>query len=526
MNQQTKPFVILVHPPVTRPCEPPAGISRIAGALMANGIDCMVLDANLRCLLLKLGEKPSSPDTWTRRAWLGRERNLSALKSRLTYGNIGIYTRAVKDLSRLLSEGSRRQGCRITLSDYADGRLSPLKSKDLLRAAEQPEANPFFPMFKALLDEAIRYKEPDIIGFSLNYLGQALCCFSMMGYLRRDHPGLKLVLGGGLVGSWMSGPGRLNLFSGLVDEMIAGPGEERLIELAKGVRAEGPYMPYYGWAKGEGYLSPGFILPYSASMGCYWRRCAFCPEKAEGSRYMPIPHLQAAHQIETLQMALGPSLIHILDNAISPSLLDTLARDPPGAPWYGFARISKELADEDLALALRSSGCVMLKLGLESGDQGVLDRLEKGIDLETASRVLGCLKKYGISTYVYLLFGTPVEGEKEALRTLDFVVSHKDEIGFLNIAIFNMPAWGTEASLYETKDFYEGDLALYRDFRHPLGWDRLRVRRFLDRVFRRHPAVSGIIKRDPPVFTSNHAPFFAMEDVGLPRAEKVRPLHP
>lgn len=508
------PCVLLVHPPVTRPCEPPAGISRLAGALTANGIDCTVLDANLRCLLLKMQEQPSLLDTWTRRAWLGLKRNLSALKSPSTYGNIGRYTRAVKDLTRLLGGGSGSRGCRITLSDYSDGRLSPLKSKDLLLAAEHPEESPFFPVFKPLLDEALRYREPDLIGFSLNYLGQALTCFSMMGYIRRNHPGLKLVLGGGLVGSWMSGPGRLNLFSGLVDEMIAGPGEERLIELAKGVQAGGHYMPCYGWAEEEGYLSPGFVLPYSASMGCYWRRCAFCPEKAEGSRYRPIPHLQAANQIKTLQSELRPSLIHILDNALSPSLLETMAKDPPGAPWYGFARISRQLADEDFVLALRRSGCVMLKLGLESGDQGVLDRLEKGIDVETASRVLGCLKKAGIKTYVYLLFGTPAEGEEQAFRTLDFTVAHRDEIGFLNIAIFNMPAWGKDASLYETKDFYEGDLALYKEFRHPLGWDRARVRRFLDRVFRRHPAVSGIIKRDPPVFTSNHAPFFAMADRG------------
>ncbi len=49
----------------------------------------------------------------------------------------------------------------------------------------------------------------------------------------------------------------------------------------------------------------------------------------------------------------------------------------------------------------------MLKLGIESGDQEVLDRLNKGIDLPTASAVLKSLKKAGIATYVYLLFGTP-----------------------------------------------------------------------------------------------------------------------
>jgi hypothetical protein len=35
------------------------------------------------------------------------------------------------------------------------------------------------------------------------------------------------------------------------------------------------------------------------------------------------------------------------------------------------------------------------------------------------------------------------------------------------------------------------------------------VRRFLDREFARHPAIRKIINRQPPYFTSNHAPFFA-----------------
>ncbi len=61
---------------------------------------------------------------------------------------------------------------------------------------------------------------------------------------------------------------------------------------------------------------------------------------------------------------------------------------PPGVPWYGFVRITRHLADLDFCRALKRSGCVMLKLGLESGDQHVLDSLQKGVDLEEASRAL------------------------------------------------------------------------------------------------------------------------------------------
>jgi len=146
---------------------------------------------------------------------------------------------------------------------------------------------------------------------------------------------------------------------------------------------------------------------------------------------------------------------------------------------------------------------------LESGDQTVLDRLQKGIDLETASAVLNNLKACGIETYVYVLFGTPVEDRAGAGRTLDFLVGHSRSIGFLNLAIFNMPIHSPDAAELETEDFYDGDLSLYRQFRHPLGWHRPLVRQFLDREVKRHPAVAAILRRDPPLFTSNHAPFLA-----------------
>ena len=152
----------------------------------------------------------------------------------------------------------------------------------------------------------------------------------------------------------------------------------------------------------------------------------------------------------------------------------------------------------------------MLKLGIESGDQGVLDALQKGVSVETASLVLKNLKKAGIAAYVYLIFGTPAETETEAGKTLEFTVKHSDCINFLNLAIFNMPVCGETFSGLETKGFYEGDLSLYTDFVHPKGWDRKHVRLFLEHEFRRHPAVSPILNNDPPFFSSNHAPFFVM----------------
>jgi hypothetical protein len=135
--------------------------------------------------------------------------------------------------------------------------------------------------------------------------------------------------------------------------------------------------------------------------------------------------------------------------------------------------------------------------------------MDKGIDLQMVSGALTALEQAGIATYVYLLFGTPMEGRLQARKTLDFVVALQNSITFLNLAIFNMPVSSPEGASLTTHDFYEGDLSLYRDFTHPQGWGRKEIRAFLEREFKRHPAIIPILQRDPPLFTSNHAPFFA-----------------
>jgi radical SAM superfamily enzyme YgiQ (UPF0313 family) len=523
--------MLLIFPPVAKPCEPPAGIAKLAGALKAHGISCSVLDSNLEGLLYLLEQPQTANDTWTRRAVKNISKNIAALKDIKTYQALDRYSRAVKDINRVLEVSAGERGVLMGLSDYQDKHLSPVRSADLVLAAEHPERNVFYPYFNERLREMIKKtfssrrregregKHEDegrdkttaghIIGFSLNYLSQALCTFAMIGFVRKEFPEMKIVLGGGLVTSWMKRPGWEDPFAGLVDHLIAGPGEGPLLYLlgVKDVKQK-HIAPDYGPLPVRDYLSPGLILPYSGSSGCYWNKCSFCPETAEDNPYVPVPVEKTMEDLYALVEKHKPVMLHLLDNSVSPALMRGLAEKPLPVPWYGFARIGKELMDLDHCIKLKRSGCVMLKLGLESGDQEVLDAMQKGIDLETASRVLKNLHQAGIAAYVYLLFGTPAETVTEARKTLEFVARHRQAITFLNLAIFNMPLCGKEAREHETEQFYEGDLSLYTGFTHPRGWDRKLVRQFLEGEFKRHRAVSLILKNDPPVFTSNHAAFF------------------
>jgi len=499
--------MLLIHPPIAKPCEPPAGIARLAGALRGHGLPCTLLDASLEGLLFLLAAPHPAVDNWSRRAVRTAAANLAALRTPELYRNADRYQRAVADINRVL-ELAGRPRLQLGLANYQDESLSPINSADLLKAAAQPAGNIFHPYFAERLPALIEETQPAMAGFSLNYLSQALCTFAMIGFVKQRFPRLPVVLGGGLITSWLSNPGWRNPFAGLVDHLVAGPGEEPLVTLLGGSRQAQHHGPDYTGLPLADYLSPGLILPYAASSGCYWNRCSFCPEKAEGNPYRALPVEQVLDDIGQLTARSKPVLLHLLDNAISPALLRALAARPPGIDWYGFARVSPLLADADFCRALRRSGCLMLKLGLESGDQGVLDAMDKGIGLAMVSEALAALQQAGIATYVYLLFGTPAETMPAARRTLDFVVAHHQAITFINLAVFNMPVCGSDAHTLPTNDFYEGDLTLYTDFAHPLGWHRAKVRRFLDREFKRHPAIAAIIRRDPRLFTSNHAPFF------------------
>ncbi|MEF9426478.1 MAG: radical SAM protein [Candidatus Mariimomonas ferrooxydans] len=506
--------MILIHPPVAKPCEPPAGVAKLSGALAGHGIKHTILDANLEALLYIISNTHSQAhkqyDKWTVRSLRNISENHESIKSRRIFQNIDRYKRTVIDLNHAIELWADK-GASPGIANYRHKHLSPLRSDDLILAAEHPEENPYYPYFSKRLPTLVERNTSTVAGFSLNYLSQALCAFAMAGFLKQHFPGLSIVLGGGLVTSWMRNPDWQNPFRGLIDHLVAGPGERKLLAIL-GVDdiKEEHSSPDYGLLPLDDYLAPGRILPYSASSGCYWNKCSFCPEKAENNPYVPVPVDTAINDLNKLIRQTEPLLVHLLDNAISRSLLKRLANNAGGVPWYGFARISRLLTDIDFCMGLKKSGCVMLKLGLESGDQGVLDKMHKGIDIETASLALKTLKKAGIAAYVYLIFGTPAETLPAARKTLEFVVRHKDEIGFLNVALFNMPVCGLEASRFETSSFYEGDLSLYTDFSHPTGWNRKDVRLFLNNEFKKHRAVSEILKKDPPVFTSNHAAFFVM----------------
>ena len=524
---------LLIQPPALIPSEPPLSLAILVAALSQEGIATNAIDANLGAYLYLLdGDRLSAaaglaPATAISRALTHRAASLRLLQSGAGDCSFPRYSTAVHHLNQLLSLWNDAEQ-RLTFSDYQFRNYSPFQPDDLERFGRGAAQTLFHSYFRDELLPQIAAELPKRVAISINYRHQAFPAFELAGLLRHHYPELELIAGGGLITSWQQPLQQLDCRLFPFDRLVFGPGEASLVALAQGRASDNYFLrdissrgfvPDYTFADFDHYLSPQPFLPLSASRGCYWEQCLFCPEATApvhpyGS-YKPVafPDL-----LLDLSRRYGIGSFHLTDNAIPVNVLKQLAHrraDLAGLEWFGFVRFEEALTDFAFVQQLAAAGCRMLQLGLESGSQHVLDTLRKGIRLETAEKVLDNLRRAGIGSYVYIMLGAPGETEIDAEMTLNFLESHADQIGFLNISIMNLPR-GSE--LLENPGLYGinksklrdgGDpLGLYHEFESDTGWDRAAARRFLNQRLSGSATIRNIVKRDPPFFSSSHAVFF------------------
>jgi len=516
--------LLLIQPPALKPSEPPLGLAILLGHLRRQGVVADAIDANLdACLYLLDDQRLASvlgptPTTALHRARRHAPRALAALRGTTATGTPDRYESAVRDLNRLLGCWGE-EGELLTLGDYRHGNLSPFKPDDLQRLAHGEATTLFASYFRDQLLPRVAALAPRCIALSINYLHQALPAFELAGLLRRQFPHVQLVAGGGLITSWQGVLQDRPPFP--FDQLIFGPGEAPLAALAgsPGASDELNFDPDFSFAHLNDYLSPAPVLPLSASRGCYWQRCLFCPEAATPVHpYAAVPRAGLPGLLRSLAENYGVKHLHLTDNAIPMNALRALSsakEQLSGLHWYGFVRFEAALLDRSFVQDLADSGCSLLQLGLESGSQAVLDRLGKGIDLNTAARILENLHAAGIATYVYIMLGTPGETEADAVLTRDFLQQHAPHIDYLNLAIMNLPraselldAPARHGIVGAELCAADSPLSLYRRFQPSGAWNRASARRFLDRELLGTPAIRAIVKRTPPLFTSSHAFFF------------------
>ena len=527
---------LLIQPPALKASEPPLALAILRASLQQQGCVASVLDANLGAYLYLLDDNRlgqlagEQPATRVKRALRHREKSLHQLRSLPATKSFARYGTAVSHLNQLLSlYCPQSSGERLTLGDYQHNDYSVFNPADLERFAAGRARTLFRDYFVAELLPQIVALAPASIALSINYLHQIFPAFELAGLLKQQFPTLPILAGGGVITSWQEPLRRENIHFSVFDRIIFGPGEAPIVDILRGRAGDDYFLkdasriafsPDFDFAKLPEYLSPQPVLPVSASRGCYWQNCLFCPEAAAPVHpFATAENTSFPKLLRSLSERYGVATFHLTDNAIPVSVLKSLADQPAelaGLSWFGFVRFEQALEDGEFVQRLAESGCRMLQLGLESGSQQVLDRLKKGIQLSSVEKILQNLAAAGIATYVYIMLGTPGETEEDAELTREFLLQHADQIGFLNLSIMNLPrssglldepqAYGISAS--KLRDV-NGPLGLYHDFQSAGDWDRAAARRFLDKRLLGSAVIRAIVNRTPPVFSSNHAMFFS-----------------
>jgi radical SAM superfamily enzyme YgiQ (UPF0313 family) len=166
-------------------------------------------------------------------------------------------------------------------------------------------------------------------------------------------------------------------------------------------------------------------IPVRTSIGCPYR-CRFCdfyqlfPKIFLRSKESLLKELNLARQ----RLGQNLAVIHVTDDNVF--VTKKRLHEVCGAltesgltHWVGFMR-GGEYTDDEMD-AIKHSGLLMGKIGVESGDQGQLDRMNKRQKIDKVKRGIEQLDANGISLLLTFVVGFPGETMQTLQNTADFL---------------------------------------------------------------------------------------------------------
>lgn len=164
-----------------------------------------------------------------------------------------------------------------------------------------------------------------------------------------------------------------------------------------------------------------FTIIYT-SRGCPFK-CSFCvfvgkkwsiksPEKV----IEELCYLKKNYNIKTVSFF---DETFTIDRKRVVKICDAIIKEKMNLTWYCNSRV--DLVDEELLHIMRQAGCKGISFGIESGNQQVLDSVNKGVRVDQAEKAIKMVKRAGIKCYCSFVFGLPEETEETIKETLDFI---------------------------------------------------------------------------------------------------------
>jgi hypothetical protein len=325
------------------------------------------------------------------------------------------------------------------------------------------EINPYIDLFEEEFIPRILDERPAILGVSLVSDCQLAPAFTLIHSLRRRAPDQFIVVGGPffskLKGLLLEHP---ELFDE-VDAYVIGSGEEPLYRLCRALEGgEGPQAvpglvyrddqgvvretvgqaatrvadlptPSFDGLPLEKYFSGEPVLPLLSSYGCYWNKCRFCGSfHIYGHGFRRRGSDRVLEDMKTLHRRYGVRHFHFSDEALPPVTAREVAEGIAGEQlpfrWFAEARFETSF-DQRLCATMAAGGCVKIKFGLESGSQEILNRMNKGTDLQAARKVIKACHEAGLAMHFFCMVGFPGETEEDFQATRRFFLDLPEVVG-------------------------------------------------------------------------------------------------
>ncbi|HLP13791.1 MAG TPA: radical SAM protein [Flavobacteriales bacterium] len=319
-----------------------------------------------------------------------------------------------------------------------------------------------------LLEEKIKLVNPTLVAFSVPFPGNLYSGFKCAQYIKKNHPEIAIVLGGGFANTELRSVSDNRVFN-YVDFISLDDGETpilNLIEHLEGKRernelkrtfaCENNEVVYFNGSKQKDFSqkevgtpdysdlplkkyisviemanpmhrlwSDGRWNKLTLAHGCYWGKCTFCDISLDYiKRYEPSSAKLICDRIEEMIAQTGETGFHFVDEAAPPALMKELAleilRRKLVISWWTNIRFEKSFTN-DLCVLLSESGCIAVSGGLEVASDRLLALIDKGVTVEQVTKVAANLTNAGIMVHAYLMHGFPTQTAQETIDSMEVV---------------------------------------------------------------------------------------------------------
>jgi len=181
------------------------------------------------------------------------------------------------------------------------------------------------------------------------------------------------------------------------------------------------------------YMLPEPIFPIRASYGCYWGKCVFCTYYYNDKNGFFIRKVDdLIEEIKFYIEKYNVDTFIFADASLPPKYLDEFATKliEQKIKIYFFMQNRLEAAfDETLLKKLYKAGLRVCGWGLESASPKILEKMNKGINIDSAQKILETAHSVGIFNRVNWIYNFPSETIDDFNLTYDFI---KKNIKFID----------------------------------------------------------------------------------------------